>query len=231
MNCKKINALLVDYLEGVLAARQGEAIEKHLSQCERCREDLSLIEKVREELVSLEAADAGDEFWQNFNRKLSQKLAAEEAPTSHPGFNLGYLAGRPRIAIAAGVMTTLLIAVLAGAAFFLTMPEPPGGAPTIPPVAMNSHDTERIDPNGFEIEFLLDTGDDGTDLDSAELSDLSEEEMDTIEEQLFLLMGEDLASASEDMVPDDIYEQTVYDLLDELSYEEVETLYRKLGLT
>lgn len=230
MNRKKAKKLLVDYLEDSLAAGPREAVENHLSQCERCRDELSLIEKVKENLVSLDAPDPGDEFWRNFNRKLSQKLAVEEAPASHPGFTFGYLTGRPRIALAAGVMTILLIALLAVGAF-LVISVSPGRAPTIPDIALNSSEIATIDLNGIEIEFFLKNGDTGIDLDAAELSDLSEEEMETLEEDLFVLMGEDWASASEDMVPDDIYEPTVYDLLDELSYEEIEALYRELGLT
>jgi len=227
MNCKKTKMLLLDYMEDSLAHNKREAVKNHLSECEQCRAELSQLERLKEDLLSLEAPERGTDFWENFTARLSQKLAAEEASPAGRAFRPGTILGQPRFALAAGAMTILLIAMLAVAGLVISQNITKPGA-TIPDIALDSREMAMIDIENLEVEFFLKNGTNGTDLT---LSDLSDEEMESIEDELMVLMEEDLASASEDMVPDDIYEQTVYDFLDELSYEEIEQVCKKLGLT
>jgi hypothetical protein len=227
MNCKKSKKLLLDYMENSLADERRAAVESHLSQCERCRAELSQLERLKKDLQSLETPEQGTEFWEHFNARLAQKLASEEVSTTGHGLRSGTLLGQPRFALAAGLMTILLVALLAVAGLVISQntnkPET-----TIPDIALDSREMATIDIKNMEVEFFLKNGTNGTDLT---LSDVSDDEMESIEDEIMSLMEEDLASASEDMVPDDIYEETVYDLLDELSYEEIEQVYKKLGLS
>jgi hypothetical protein len=227
MNCKKAKKLLIDYAEESLANGRRKAVESHLSQCECCRAELSEIQSLRESLLALEATEPGADFWDDFNRNLSEKLAAEQASAPTRGFALGPLSMRPRLAFAAAVMTVLLVAVLAIVGFIL-LPGPPPLQKAVPPVALNGSDLDTIDLESLEVEYFLKNGHHVTDV---AVGDLSEEEMEALEEEMFMLVGEDWDLASEDMVLGEIYEHTVYDMLDELSDEEMEALYKKLGLT
>ena len=50
MNCRDVELLMQDYLDGYLLSSQREALEKHLSACPACRRDLLQMKKLEEEL-------------------------------------------------------------------------------------------------------------------------------------------------------------------------------------
>ena len=227
MNCKKSKKLLLDYLEDSLTHDKREAVKNHLSQCEHCAAELAQLERLKEGLLSLDVPEQGPDFWEKFNASLSEKLAAEEMPAADHGIIPGAILGQPRLALAAGVMTILLVAALAVAGLVLSQNTNRPEA-TIPDIALDFSQMSTAEIENLNVEFFLKNGTNGTE---SALSDVSDEEMESIEDELMVLMEEDLASASEDMVSDDIYEQTVYDLLDELSYEEIEEVFKELGLT
>jgi hypothetical protein len=229
MNCKKAKKLLLDYSEDSLAGDKRRAVDNHLSRCELCRSELAQMEKLKQRILSLESPEHDADFWRNFDGKLAQKLAGEAEYPAHGGLAARHpLLRQPGVAFAAAATTILLIAVLAviGLVVFPAPPRQPG---TMPDIAWDTDELAIIDLENVEIEFFLENGDNGTE---ALLADLSDEDMEMLEDDIVLLLEEeDLQSASEDMVLDDIYEQTVYDSLDALSLEEIEELYNRLGLT
>jgi hypothetical protein len=120
-----------------------------------------------------------------------------------------------------------LIAVLVATAFFI-LQRPPQPATELPVIARETHDSLALYPANDRLEFFAQHG-----FESPErsLADLSEEELAVLEEEMFIVIGPDLEPASQAMVPEEIYEYTVYDMLDDLSYEDIETLCKELGLT
>ena len=116
MNCKKAKKLLVYYVEESLADGRRKAVENHLSQCERCRAELSEIQKLKENLLSLDAPEPGADFWRDFDGRLAQELATEEASAPTRGFAAGPLSWQPRLAFVAAARRACPGSVVAGRA-------------------------------------------------------------------------------------------------------------------
>ncbi|UCD58745.1 MAG: zf-HC2 domain-containing protein, partial [Candidatus Hydrogenedentota bacterium] len=106
MNCVRVKEILVDYAEGALAGRKRLAVERHLSRCEACRSELAWIEKVRQDILSLETPERDAEFWESFGSRLSQKLAQEENPES-AGRSLWW----PRLSFAAAGAAVMVFVI------------------------------------------------------------------------------------------------------------------------
>jgi hypothetical protein len=95
MNCKKVQALLVDFAEARADKRNYQRgsmrktstifiapmvqvrerlIWRHLRRCDGCRRELERIEKVRQELRKMRAPELTGDEWSTFQEKLSSKL-------------------------------------------------------------------------------------------------------------------------------------------------------------
>jgi len=214
MNCERAKKMLVEYSEGVLAEGKKSAVESHLAGCEACRGELSQIERLKGSLLSLDVPERDAEFWRRFSDRLSQRLVDEEpAPAKRP---LLWRAGLP---IAATAVAALVVAIL----MFRGPVEPPAAVPdvarrAVPAVAVESADVgyETFGENGYGESLLA-------------MVDYSNGDIEEIAEDMFLLIEEDLQAASEDMIPYDIYEQSIYDFLDDLSPDELDDVYEGLA--
>lgn len=76
MNCEAVRELLWGYLEKETTAEEAEKIEKHLAECEVCREELELQKEMMETLAGL----PDEELPEGYHAELMQKLQAEAAP-------------------------------------------------------------------------------------------------------------------------------------------------------
>ncbi len=75
MNCKAIKKLLVAYLDGELTPAKRSLIERHISGCKQCREELEALKSVQTELrqaLSMEADEVSPppELWEKLQRRL-----------------------------------------------------------------------------------------------------------------------------------------------------------------
>lgn len=214
MNCERARKILVDYSENALGAGKMRAVEEHLSGCGACRTELSQIKRVKERILLLDTPERDDEFWQRFGSRLSQKLEGEEAPA--PDRRLLWRAGLP-LATAAG------IALVIGLLIFHVTDRPPSTVQKVAYEMVSMEATEASEP-GYDIfdgetfgESLL------------AMADYSNEDIEEVADEMFLLIEEDLQAASEEMVLYDIYEQTIDDFLEDLSPEELDELYEGLA--
>lgn len=76
MNCEAVRELLWMYLEKETTAEDAEKIEKHLAECEDCREELELQKEMMETLAGLPE----EELPEGYHEELMQKLRVEAAP-------------------------------------------------------------------------------------------------------------------------------------------------------
>jgi len=202
MNCERAKKMLVEYSEGALAEGKRRAVESHLAGCEACRGELS----------QMPERDA--EFWRRFSDRLSQRLADEEpAPARRP---LLWRAGLP---IAATAAVALVVAILV----FRGPVEPPAAVPDIARRAVPAVAVEPADV-GYEI-----FGENSYGESLLAMVDYSNGDIEDVAEDMFLLIEEDLQAVSEDMIPYDIYEQSIYDFLDDLSPDELDDVYEGLA--
>ncbi len=219
MNCASVRKLLVDYSEGALAGSKVPAVERHLSRCELCSRELSKIEELKESILSLGAPERDADFWLEFNRKLSQRLADTERGAADRR-----LLRRPGFTFAAGVATVLLIVWLT-VMWLIAFPGSPERGETAT-LARKASRAGIIGLDDVQPELLLPyTYDDGA---NPALADMSGEEMEQFAEDMLLLIEESWQPASDEIVLDAIYEQSIYDMVEDLSAEEFEEVYESL---
>lgn len=221
MNCDKVRRLLVDYSEELLAEGKRRAVEEHVLKCQGCRSELVRIERVRQDLLSLEApapeAPARDaEFWERFSAKLSRRLP-EEGPAAARR-RLSWQAALPlaaAVAVAVLVMVSLVVFMGkdSGRVSTLQLADEASGADS---TELAMLELEALDEEAFIETFLA-------------RADFTNGELEEYEDEMFSLIEDDLLDLSEEMITYDIYEQSIYDYLDDLSEEELEDVYESLA--
>jgi anti-sigma factor RsiW len=72
MECTDIKALMSEYLDNALDARTKEVVEKHISTCGACEEDLAALRAVIHELGSLKPMAAPDDFLDRLHERLER---------------------------------------------------------------------------------------------------------------------------------------------------------------
>lgn len=80
MNCKDINELLSEYIDGVIEPGNRQRVEEHLKNCRSCREELSLLKAYMSDIKGLKKMKAPDNFLGEFHARLQKEKAAERAP-------------------------------------------------------------------------------------------------------------------------------------------------------
>ncbi len=89
MDCKKIEKLLIRYLEGDLDEQFKSFIEKHLQECRQCEGEFLLLKQILETAKSeevpsppAEAGSVGEDYWANYTARLWQKIEAGKMPVA-----------------------------------------------------------------------------------------------------------------------------------------------------
>ena len=217
MNCSRVKDMLVDYAEGTLSGRKKAAVEDHLSACEACRGELSQIETLKENILSVETPEHDADFWQRFNRKLSQRLADIEEPAAGRRF-----AWQLRFSLA-GVVVVVLLLVSFGVLDEVREPGDTGPAPDPETTWLAT-----IEPDDLEAGLFLSADYDETDL---YLSDSDSETVELLAEDLLLMVNGDFEEMFEKSLFEDNGEGGIDETLDDLSQEELEELYRRMEST
>jgi len=71
MRCKRVRQKLITYLDGELKERQKLLMEEHLSQCDKCREEVDSLLKISNFLKSWENIKPSQCLEVNFWRRVS----------------------------------------------------------------------------------------------------------------------------------------------------------------
>ena len=226
MNCARIKRILVDYSEDSLGDGKMRLVERHLSGCEACRAELEGIETLKESVRSLDAPERDAEFWSRFDDELTLRLARTEEEKFIHGPRRWALI--PLAAAAAALIVVSLVmfggADDDGVAPGVNVAVKSSEAPEVPaaPEVAEADEVDEVESAMAELEMLDDEMLDDILLAQA---DLSNGEIDWDADDMLSLIEEDLSEASEEMVLEGIYEQSVYDFLEDLSEEEFEEAY------
>jgi anti-sigma factor RsiW len=112
MRCKEISPLLIEYQENSLGPEGRGAVEKHLRECNRCRKELSEIEKLYHLLAEESVPSPQESFWTNFLPEVRARIEPKKKTR-------GLLIPKPRLVL--GVLTVLTVAIVS--IFMLTSDE------------------------------------------------------------------------------------------------------------
>jgi hypothetical protein len=82
MNCAEYKELLVGYVEGLLEASEKQAIEQHLKDCQKCREEIEQLKGLQQRLVAngdaVGRTDLQEQVMNGIIREQKQRLLATE---------------------------------------------------------------------------------------------------------------------------------------------------------
>ena len=121
MNCKKVNQLLLSYLDNEVSPEEREAIQAHLSTCSGCREEMEALAETQRELrqglsVVAAGASAPSRAWSAIKERTeTQKrsgIPILEAVKSRVRAGIGRLGPRPIWQKA--LASVLTVAIVAG---------------------------------------------------------------------------------------------------------------------
>jgi hypothetical protein len=74
MKCDLPRELLSGYLDGELDREQKAEVEKHLRECERCRNELEELKQLDQQVRTLAIEEPSREFFFQLNRRIMQKV-------------------------------------------------------------------------------------------------------------------------------------------------------------
>ncbi|MDD4048947.1 MAG: zf-HC2 domain-containing protein, partial [Clostridia bacterium] len=75
MNCKEVQENLSAYLDNILSAEEMILVQRHLDECNDCREELKILQETVEKLSSLEEKIPPISFRQELFKKLEQSTS------------------------------------------------------------------------------------------------------------------------------------------------------------
>ncbi len=77
MDCSAIQELLSEYIDGALDVKAKEAVEKHISTCENCNQELASLSAVVEELGSLDQVKAPADFLEKIHERMEPRFSID----------------------------------------------------------------------------------------------------------------------------------------------------------
>lgn len=75
MSCRKYEKWLSDALDGELKKKREERLAIHLEKCASCRLYKDRLGRIQEEAPKVEMARISPDYWDEFSRRISKKLA------------------------------------------------------------------------------------------------------------------------------------------------------------
>ena len=107
MECDKIQYLLVGFREGTLPQEEREVVERHVSTCVRCTNDLNLIDEAFESLRNVEDEEVPTHYFTNLLPRIHERL--EQQPEHGSGFALPLWVQRFLAPVSAGAVVACMI--------------------------------------------------------------------------------------------------------------------------
>ena len=74
MDCANIQRHLSEYMDGVLDAQTQDRVEKHLSSCKECREELESLKALIHDLENLPRVKAPDDFLEQLHERMNARF-------------------------------------------------------------------------------------------------------------------------------------------------------------
>ena len=115
MECTRIKDLLSEYVDGMLDAQTEARVEKHLSTCQGCKEELAGLKALVKELSTLESMEAPKDFLDQVHERMEPRFSLRKV--------LRMLFVPARIKIPLELATAAAMVVLVLAVFHVQQPK------------------------------------------------------------------------------------------------------------
>jgi len=109
MECERFNEQLSEYVDGLLGAAEMRALREHLTGCQRCREDVAELERMKLILRNMKGPIAPNRFWPRMYAMLRAQRKASRVRfvgLEWPGIR------HPRLVLAVTGALVLLLTLL-----------------------------------------------------------------------------------------------------------------------
>lgn len=81
MDCKKVNKLLIRYLEGDLDELAKSSTEEHLKKCRKCLEEIDFLKQILKISKAEEIRLPSEEYWAGYLARLRRKIGEKSYQT------------------------------------------------------------------------------------------------------------------------------------------------------
>ncbi len=79
MNCKRTREMLADYVNGILDPEDSSMIQEHVAECDSCRRELEMLEKVLSLIDDVKVEYPPASIWDKFLPDLHRRIESEAA--------------------------------------------------------------------------------------------------------------------------------------------------------
>ncbi len=114
MNCNQVQNKIIDYIDKNLPEHEMQEVEKHLDQCENCRDAVIETGKLFQSIEKNEDENPSPTLKDNFYQMLEQEKAAQNTETRPQTGKTKHLFNRSSLAIAAQIVLLLGLGFLGG---------------------------------------------------------------------------------------------------------------------
>lgn len=112
MDCREAKPMLSAYLDGELPGADRARVESHLRTCPACSEQLDALKWIDEAAA---VPDPGAEYWENFNRRVGERIRREEArpePVVVPLPRKGWVRRQIRYLVPAAAVAAMVVGIV-----------------------------------------------------------------------------------------------------------------------
>ncbi len=81
MICKDFEKLIHLYLDQKLDQQKRKELEKHLSECQKCREKFETLKLVEEKTKAIKIPEPGDTYWESFSQRVRERIVSKQKQT------------------------------------------------------------------------------------------------------------------------------------------------------
>jgi hypothetical protein len=116
MICKDFEKLIHLYLDQKLDEQKRKEVEKHLSECQKCREKFETLKLVEEKAKEIKIPEPGDAYWESFSQRVRQKIVSKQkqpfgAKLKEFASNI-FVFTPARLRVAAAVVSIILVFIV-----------------------------------------------------------------------------------------------------------------------
>jgi len=74
MSCEEIKELMMGYIDGELSDEQRKQVEKHLEECEKCRDEYKSFVQIKEVTEDMKLADLKEDIWAGYWKGVYKRI-------------------------------------------------------------------------------------------------------------------------------------------------------------
>lgn len=116
MICKDLKKLIHLYLDQKLDREKKKQLEKHLAECQKCREKFETLKLVEEKAKGIKIPEPKDAYWESFSQRVRERIISKQKQPSGAKikefFATIFVLSPSRLRVAAAVASLVLVFII-----------------------------------------------------------------------------------------------------------------------